>query len=180
MYDWIVPFARYLWERDTYGLPAPHRGSRCAHVHGGCVQTFLHLELFGAPPCLFKGRLHINRDIYTCLHCFHPKVNHLPCSFHLGRKDRLWRNVSAMQLKHGFHNFDFVPLTFCMPNDLEKLKAAWDQEGSCHQWILKPVGSDWYRDPSVSNRARNYICCPQSCLLFKRGHSSRALIYKHQ
>eukprot|EP00108_Taenia_solium_P006194 TsM_000895800 transcript=TsM_000895800 gene=TsM_000895800 len=67
------------------------------------------------------------------------KVNHFPCSFHLGRKDRLWRNISAMQKRFGVENFNFTPLTFCIPADLEKFKAVWDTEGAEHQWILKPL-----------------------------------------
>uniref|UniRef100_A0A0X3P9D3 Tubulin polyglutamylase TTLL4 n=1 Tax=Schistocephalus solidus TaxID=70667 RepID=A0A0X3P9D3_SCHSO len=69
------------------------------------------------------------------------KVNHLPCSFQLGRKDRLWRNLSAMQQKFGTKHFGFFPQTFCIPTEIDKLKEAWDGEPSPHQWILKPPAS---------------------------------------
>ena len=29
------------------------------------------------------------------------KVNHFPGTFQIGRKDKLWKNISALQLKFG-------------------------------------------------------------------------------
>uniref|UniRef100_A0A5K3EGN5 Tubulin polyglutamylase TTLL4 n=1 Tax=Mesocestoides corti TaxID=53468 RepID=A0A5K3EGN5_MESCO len=87
----------------------------------------------------YFGR-HMKPDVFLTIRDYQ-KVNHLPCSFHLGRKDRLWRNISAMQSRFGVANFDFAPLTFCMPTDVEKFKAVWDAEGDDHQWILKPPAS---------------------------------------
>ncbi|CAH8496689.1 unnamed protein product [Schistosoma turkestanicum] len=69
------------------------------------------------------------------------KVNHIPCSFQLGRKDRLWRNIVEMQLKHGKEHFNFMPQTFCLPGDLDELKKAWDEEGENQRWIMKPPAS---------------------------------------
>ncbi|VDO54348.1 unnamed protein product [Schistosoma margrebowiei] len=68
-------------------------------------------------------------------------VNHLPCSFQLGRKDRLWRNIVQMQLKHGKEHFNFMPQTYCLPGDLDELKKAWDEEGENQRWIMKPPAS---------------------------------------
>ncbi|KAL5110035.1 Tubulin polyglutamylase TTLL4 [Taenia crassiceps] len=83
---------------------------------------------------------HLKPDVFLTIRDYQ-KVNHFPCSFHLGRKDRLWQNISAMQKRFGVENFNFAPLTFCMPTDLEKFKAVWDSEGAEHQWILKPPAS---------------------------------------
>ncbi|VDK31702.1 unnamed protein product [Taenia asiatica] len=83
---------------------------------------------------------HLKPDVFLTIRDYQ-KVNHFPCSFHLGRKDRLWRNISAMQKRFGMENFNFTPLTFCIPADLEKFKAVWDTEGAEHQWILKPPAS---------------------------------------
>lgn len=63
----------------------------------------------------------------------------MPCSFQLGRKDRLWRNIVQMQLKHGKEHFNFMPQTYCLPGDLDELKKAWDEEGENQRWIMKPV-----------------------------------------
>ncbi|VEL36193.1 unnamed protein product [Protopolystoma xenopodis] len=67
------------------------------------------------------------------------QVNHLPCSFQLGRKDRLWKNLLKMQQVYGKKDFDFIPQTFCLPGDLEALRKVWDEEGMQQKWILKPV-----------------------------------------
>nr|CDS16894.1 tubulin polyglutamylase ttll4 [Echinococcus granulosus] len=83
---------------------------------------------------------HLKPDAFLTIRDYQ-KVNHFPCSFHLGRKDRLWRNISAMQRRFGAENFNFAPLTFCMPTDLEKFKDFWHTEGAEHQWILKPPAS---------------------------------------
>ncbi|KAA3676490.1 tubulin polyglutamylase TTLL4 [Paragonimus westermani] len=69
------------------------------------------------------------------------KVNHLPCSFQLGRKDRLWKNLVHMQNRFGKEHFNFMPQTFCLPSDLEALKKVWDDEGPNQRWILKPPAS---------------------------------------
>ncbi|THD28610.1 Tubulin polyglutamylase TTLL4 [Fasciola hepatica] len=66
------------------------------------------------------------------------KVNHLPCSFQLGRKDRLWKNLVHMQMRCGKDSFNFMPQTFCLPTDLDALKKVWDEEGAAQRWILKP------------------------------------------
>ncbi|KAG8194922.1 hypothetical protein JTE90_021383 [Oedothorax gibbosus] len=65
------------------------------------------------------------------------KVNHYPCGFHLGRKDRLWQNYKKMLGRHGKETFNFFPETFILPADLKTLKDAW--RDSC--WILKPCAS---------------------------------------
>ena len=39
----------------------------------------------------------------------HQKVNHLPGSFCIGRKDSLWKNICAMRSQHGKSAFGFLP-----------------------------------------------------------------------
>ncbi|XP_070565987.1 tubulin monoglutamylase TTLL4-like [Ptychodera flava] len=67
------------------------------------------------------------------------KVNHFPGSFQIGRKDRLWRNLSKMQLHFGKKDFGFFPQTFVLPYDTKLLKRAWEDGGPKQKWILKPV-----------------------------------------
>ena len=52
------------------------------------------------------------------------KVNHFPGTFHIGRKDRLWKNYRRMMVKHGETEFDFLPRTFCLPADDNLLRKV--------------------------------------------------------
>jgi len=65
------------------------------------------------------------------------KVNHFPGTFHIGRKDRLWKNYRRLQLKYGEDEFDFLPRTFCLPADEHLLRKEW-QKQSKSLWIVKP------------------------------------------
>ncbi|XP_032234544.2 tubulin monoglutamylase TTLL4 isoform X2 [Nematostella vectensis] len=69
------------------------------------------------------------------------KVNHFPGTFQIGRKDRLWRNLSKMMVHHGKKEFGFLPQTYVLPYDFKLLKRAWDEGGSRQKWILKPPAS---------------------------------------
>ena len=65
------------------------------------------------------------------------KFNHLPGSFQIGRKDRLCRNLCHAQAVHGKAAYNFVPMTFVLPFDLNLLKTEFETK-NC-KWILKPV-----------------------------------------
>jgi tubulin polyglutamylase TTLL4 len=69
------------------------------------------------------------------------KVNHFPGSFQIGRKDRLWRNLSHMQAVHSRREFDFVPQTFVLPADFLLFKRVFDEVADTKEskWIIKPV-----------------------------------------
>ncbi|CAF3184409.1 unnamed protein product [Rotaria sp. Silwood2] len=69
------------------------------------------------------------------------KVNHFPGSFQIGRKDRLWRNLSHMQAVHSRREFDFVPQTFVLPADLLLFKRVFEEitDTKESKWIIKPV-----------------------------------------
>ncbi|XP_063144982.1 tubulin monoglutamylase TTLL4 isoform X1 [Candoia aspera] len=71
----------------------------------------------------------------------HQKLNHFPGSFQIGRKDRLWRNVSKMQLRFGKKEFNFLPQSFILPQDIKLLRKAWEDCGSRQKWIVKPPAS---------------------------------------
>ncbi|XP_031549397.1 tubulin polyglutamylase TTLL4-like isoform X2 [Actinia tenebrosa] len=71
----------------------------------------------------------------------HQKVNHFPGTFQIGRKDRLWGNISRLMIQHGKKEFGFLPQTYCLPYDFKLLKRAWDEGGSRQKWILKPPAS---------------------------------------
>uniref|UniRef100_A0A673I7N1 Tubulin polyglutamylase TTLL4-like n=1 Tax=Sinocyclocheilus rhinocerous TaxID=307959 RepID=A0A673I7N1_9TELE len=69
------------------------------------------------------------------------KLNHFPGSFQIGRKDRLWRNLSKMQARFGKREFGFFPRSFILPQDIKLLRKAWEDGGSKHKWIVKPPAS---------------------------------------
>ncbi|KAJ8004433.1 hypothetical protein DPEC_G00135660 [Dallia pectoralis] len=69
------------------------------------------------------------------------KLNHFPGSFQIGRKDRLWRNLSKMQAQFGKREFGFFPRSFVLPQDIKLLRKAWEDSGSRQKWIIKPPAS---------------------------------------
>ncbi|TGZ63110.1 hypothetical protein CRM22_007090 [Opisthorchis felineus] len=95
------------------------------------------LDTIESSDWIFYFGKHMRPQVFRSIREYQ-KVNHLPCSFHLGRKDRLWKNLVHMQAKFGKENFSFMPVTFCLPGDLEALKKVWDEEGDNQRWILKP------------------------------------------
>ncbi|XP_077584886.1 tubulin monoglutamylase TTLL4 isoform X2 [Stigmatopora nigra] len=78
-------------------------------------------------------------------HCFktlheYQKLNHFPGTFQIGRKDRLWKNLSKMQSRFGKQEFNFFPRTFVLPQDILQLRKTW-KDGSRQKWIIKPPAS---------------------------------------
>lgn len=80
------------------------------------------------------------------------QLNHFPGSFQIGRKDRLWRNVSKMQLRFGKKEFNFLPQSFILPQDIKLLRKAWEDCAGRQKWIVKPVRVQRWSDSNV-NRA---------------------------
>ncbi|XP_036400667.1 tubulin polyglutamylase TTLL4 [Megalops cyprinoides] len=71
----------------------------------------------------------------------HQKLNHFPGSFQIGRKDRLWHNLSKMQTRFGKKEFNFFPRSFVLPHDVRQLREAWDKGRGRRRWIVKPPAS---------------------------------------
>lgn len=71
----------------------------------------------------------------------HQKVNHFPGTFEIGRKDKLWKNLNKAQIKYSKKEYDFVPLTFCLPSEWKTFKRYWDETGHKQKWIIKPPAS---------------------------------------
>lgn len=70
------------------------------------------------------------------------KFNHLPGSFQIGRKDRVWRNLQNQMVKHGKKEFGFMPRTFIIPPDLKTLRNVWPKYAQRNaRWIIKPPAS---------------------------------------
>jgi tubulin polyglutamylase TTLL4 len=70
---------------------------------------------------------HMKSDLFKELH-EGQKINHLPGTFNIGRKDRLWKNYHKLRLKFGKDEFSFLPRTFCLPSDTKLLKKVWEKQ----------------------------------------------------
>lgn len=69
-------------------------------------------------------------------------MNHIPGTFQIGRKDKIWRNLQTQMLRNGKKEFNFMPLTYILPQDVKRLKRLWtlfDQRNT--RWIIKPPAS---------------------------------------
>uniref|UniRef100_A0A4W5RGC3 Tubulin tyrosine ligase-like family, member 4 n=1 Tax=Hucho hucho TaxID=62062 RepID=A0A4W5RGC3_9TELE len=78
---------------------------------------------------------------WICFQILCGSLNHFPGSFQIGRKDRLWRNLSKMQAQFGKRESSFFPRSFVLPQDIKLLRKAWEDGGSRQKWIIKPPAS---------------------------------------
>lgn len=67
------------------------------------------------------------------------KTNHFPCSWQLGRKDLLWRNIRHFQRKWP-QRYDITPPSFVMPDQALFWETARGQNPEA-LWIWKPINS---------------------------------------
>uniref|UniRef100_A0A803XYE7 Tubulin--tyrosine ligase-like protein 5 n=1 Tax=Meleagris gallopavo TaxID=9103 RepID=A0A803XYE7_MELGA len=79
------------------------------------------------------------------------KVNHFPRSYELTRKDRLYKNVSRMQLSHGFKTFHILPQTFILPAEYQEFCSTYSKDRG--PWIVKPVASSRGRGVYLINNS---------------------------
>lgn len=69
-------------------------------------------------------------------------MNHIPGTFQIGRKDRIWRNLQAKMQQCGKSEFNFMPLTYILPQDIKRLKRLWLRFHERNtKWIIKPPAS---------------------------------------
>ncbi|NXH12835.1 TTLL5 polyglutamylase, partial [Bucco capensis] len=83
------------------------------------------------------------------------KVNHFPRSYELTRKDRLYKNVSRMQLAHGFKTFHILPQTFILPTEYQDFCNTYSKDKGI--WIVKPVASSRGRGVYLINNPNQII-----------------------
>jgi len=91
----------------------------------------------------------IKNEVYQCLG-YYQKVNHFPKSSEITRKDSMHRNISRMQTAYGLKNFNFIPRSFILPNELSVLQN--DSEKNKGSWyIVKPQASSQGRGIFITN-----------------------------
>jgi len=91
----------------------------------------------------------IKNEVYQCLG-YYQKVNHFPKSSEITRKDAMHRNISRMQTSFGLKNFNFIPRSFILPNELSLLQT--DSEKNKGSWyIVKPQASSQGRGIFITN-----------------------------
>ncbi|KFW81861.1 Tubulin polyglutamylase TTLL5 [Manacus vitellinus] len=83
------------------------------------------------------------------------KVNHFPRSYELTRKDRLYRNVTRMQLAHGFKTFHILPQTFILPTEYQDFCNTYSKDRG--PWIVKPVASSRGRGVYLINNPSQIV-----------------------
>ncbi|CAL1127183.1 unnamed protein product [Cladocopium goreaui] len=126
---------------DGRGFPP---GFRIDRIHAPLVrETYLHN---GFRPTKGEDWLiswtgpRMRENIHRMMHEFQ-KVNHFPASTELTRKDRMWDNFQRMAQQMGSGQFDFVPETFVLPQQLRSFKHRYLKTRGEQLWIVKPTAS---------------------------------------
>ena len=118
------------WSVSLYKKCVPHC-SVCLFT-GWCPHCICMKGVFHTAVCVCLKVPHNVR-------CVLFQLNHFPGSFQIGRKDRLWRNLSKMRARFGKQEFSFFPRSFILPQDIRLLRRAWEDAGARQKWIIKPV-----------------------------------------
>jgi len=95
------------------------------NIHSGAIWDSLPITEKNADAVEFKK---LNEMV---------KINQIPAMHELGRKDRLFQNYAAMRKKFGKKAFDFMPLTYMLPNDKKKIAKHMAMNRD-NFWIIKP------------------------------------------
>ncbi|XP_014600691.1 PREDICTED: tubulin polyglutamylase TTLL4-like [Polistes canadensis] len=99
------------------------------------------------------------------------KINHFTNCRELTNKINLWNNFNRMAKKYGKKSYDYMPQSYILPKDNNKLKRFMDRKSACTTWILKPgdccaghgirLVSRYYEIPKRSSYlAQRYLCNP--------------------
>lgn len=79
------------------------------------------------------------------------KLNHFPGSYHLGRKDLMWKNISKMKRQFG-DDYDICPKTYLLPHDYQRfVSETKSKDISKNYYIMKPVASSCGRGIKLIN-----------------------------
>ena len=81
---------------------------------------------------------HVKLNLFSQLNRFQ-KINHFPRSNELTRKDLLYKNVAKLKGNFPGTKFDFMPISYLLPNEISFLKDEMAKENQL--FIIKPVAS---------------------------------------
>ena len=81
---------------------------------------------------------HVKLNLFSKLKKFQ-KINHFPRSNELTRKDLLYKNVAKLKDNFPGTKFDFMPISYLLPNEISFLKDEMSKENQL--FIIKPVAS---------------------------------------
>lgn len=119
-----------------------HEKSKDIHEYNAVLNTTRNGGLYRTTTCSGKWSLHWGgHPSPELLRGFHPfqKANHFPASWHLGRKDLLWRNIHRMRRQFP-QDFNIMPQGFILPDEFQAWLSMRDQNPSW-LWIFKPANS---------------------------------------
>lgn len=86
------------------------------------------------------------REFNVFKHC-----NHFAGAWNLGRKDSMYRNISAYQREFG-DEYILTPKTWVLPQDYQAFKKEREESEGIHKlWILKPANSSCGRGIRILN-----------------------------
>lgn len=136
---------------------ADEDGPRMFYSHTDAISQYNAVINILRQGGLFRVRAETNR--WTVLWSLHPtpnqlqrigpcqRANHYPGSFHLGRKDLLWRNIARLQQRFG-KEYQITPQGYILP----KAFMAWDTARLRQPdalWIWKPCAQSCGRGITV-------------------------------
>lgn len=78
-------------------------------------------------------------------------VNHFPGTWQLGRKDLMFRNMSA-QIREFGEEYNIVPKTWILPYDLRLFQKEREETSGKMLWILKPAASSCGRGIKILSK----------------------------
>jgi len=93
---------------------------------------------------------HPTQDVLSALRPLQ-RTNHFPGSWHLGRKDLIWRHISRFQKRFG-KPFNITPQGFILPKNMASWEAARLRQPSA-LWIWKPCSQSCGRGIKVLSSA---------------------------
>ncbi|CAK9097417.1 unnamed protein product [Durusdinium trenchii] len=138
-------------------VPADEDGPRMFYSHTDAIHQYNAVINILRHGGLYRVRAETNR--WTVLWSLHPtpeqlqrfspvqRANHFPGSYHLGRKDLIWRNLAKMQQRFG-KEYQITPQGYILP----KAFLAWDAarlRQSDALWIWKPCSQSCGRGITV-------------------------------
>ena len=97
---------------------------------------------------------HIKLNVFPYCEKFQ-KLNHFPRSGELTRKDLLYKNLSKLKASFPGSKFDFLPISFLIPNEIGFLNDEMKKDNNKKLWIIKPCASSQGRGIYLTNNIKD-------------------------